>query len=114
MEKLREEIAAFLYENLGTATGALTGTDMRALCAVAGLMNLYAYTRDESLLPHFKTYVEMMQRKTRWFAFHVVASQLDWSDRAEVWVKSGLPFPIDGLQTCKHEPRRQMTLKGVG
>lgn len=71
--------------------GALTGTDGYALAAASHIIQLYAYSRKESVLRAFADVVLMMQPSTREFAYHAIAHTMDWPDRALVWEAAGLP-----------------------
>lgn len=97
------DIIDWLGFNMGS-TGALTGTDHRALKAAVAILELYAYDGDESLLGNaFGAVVRRMQPTTREFAYHAIAAVLDWNDRAKLWEKAGLT-PILKPMRCKAEP----------
>lgn len=98
-----ERIEEWFAFNLGT--GALTGTDWKALRAVTAILELYAYDGHPSLLPAFRAVVLRMQDTTREYAYHAIAMVLDWHNRAQLWAQAELP-PILKPMKCKAEPRR--------
>lgn len=69
----------------GHDLGAFTGTDIRALAAVAATWELYAYTGDDEVLLAIGLLTRRMQRKTRPFARELAAFVMDWSDRDRLW-----------------------------
>lgn len=81
----------WLNENLGDATGALTGADTRAINAAHAVIELYSYTSSPESLVAFANVVSDMQTSTRWMAYHIIAMVMDWDDREIVWAKAGLP-----------------------
>lgn len=86
----------------GCELAALTGTDRKALAAAAHILELYAYTRSAAALDAFRLVVLEMQPTTREFAYHAVASLLEWDSRARVWSLAGLP-PLERVQRLKGE-----------
>lgn len=88
--------------NLGS-TGALTGTDWRALRAAVAIIELYAYDGSADVLPAFRAVVLRMQETTREYAYHAIAMVIDWKDRQILWDRAELP-PIAFPLVCKAEP----------
>ena len=43
-----------------------------------------------------------MQPSTQELAYHAIAHVMDWSDRAELWIKAGLPE--FATRQCSFEP----------
>lgn len=82
----------WLKANLGKhCLGPLTGTDYRALAAAVQIIDLYAETRDRSIIEAFAIAVLCMQSGTQELAYHAIAHVMDWPDRAEIWNSAGLP-----------------------
>lgn len=87
-----DDLLRWLKANFGrSALAPLTGTDFRALAAVAHIVALYAVSGNDSALSALHDVVLCMQPSTRELAFHAIAHQLDWDDRARVWGRAGLP-----------------------
>jgi len=63
----------------------LTGTDTKALAAVAACWELYAYTRSERVLKAARELAAEMQDSTRPLARELIAYAMDWSDRDKLW-----------------------------
>lgn len=63
----------------------LTGTDSKALAAIADAWNLYAYTRSERVLKAISLLIAEMQETTRHLARELIAYAMDWSDRDRLW-----------------------------
>jgi hypothetical protein len=78
------EHLAFLKAN-GHELGALTGTDYKALAAIAALWHLYAYTRSENALYAVHLTLREMQATTRHLARPLIAYAMDWSDQDKLW-----------------------------
>jgi hypothetical protein len=107
-------IFAWLRDNLGArALAPLTSTDAYALRAAVQVVELYAYTREPSLLGAFRACVEQMQPGTRYFAFHAVAHVMDWSDRWTIWRAAGLEIPAR-IPCCKFGPQPRPQVQEVG
>lgn len=100
-------LRAWFEENLGADCMApITGTDGKALRAAAHILELYAYTRNDTLITSaFKTIVSHIQERLRYFAYHLIAKELDWQDRERIWVKAGL-VSFRGWPGCKHGPEK--------
>ena len=87
-----QSIRSWLDANLGRGCLApLTGTDAKALAAAVHIIELYAYHPAQSLIDAFGKVVCCMQPKCQEMAYHAIAHVMNWSDRAEIWVKAGLP-----------------------
>lgn len=98
-----DDLLRWLRANLGRgALGALTGTDAKALAAAAHILTLYAYTGSDEALSAFRAVVLCMQPSTRELAFHAIARQLDWEDRARVWRLAELP-ELAAVSVCVGE-----------
>jgi hypothetical protein len=78
------EHIAFLKAN-GHNLGALTGTDFRALAAIAALWHLYAYSRKANVIGAVNLALVEMQASTRVFARPLIAHAMDWSDVDDIW-----------------------------
>lgn len=78
------EHIAFLKAN-GHELGALTGTDAKALTAIAALWHLYAYTRTTSVIGAINVTLLEMQMSTRHLARPLIAHAMDWSDVEDIW-----------------------------
>lgn len=63
----------------------LTGTDFKALAAVAALVELYAYTGHLSALRAAGVAVAEMQASARPLARELIAFVMDWGDRERLW-----------------------------
>ena len=73
------------------ALGALTGTDHRALHAIAACWEIYSYTRDERILRAVEILLAHLQPQCWRFAKELIARSMDWSDRELVWGSLSLP-----------------------
>jgi len=94
----------WLKANLGkNCLAPLTGTDYSALAAAVHTIDLYAETRDPSVLEAFAIIVLCMQSSTQELAYHAIAHVMDWSDRSQIWTTAGLSTPIH-LRQCLFEP----------
>lgn len=94
-----DDLRRWLKANFGRhALAPLTGTDSRALSAVAHIVALYAVSGDGHALGALHDVVLCMQPETRELAYHAIAYQLDWGDRARVWAEAGLP-PLASLSS---------------
>ena len=100
-----EALVTFLRLNLGGrgALAALTGTDWKALDAAVHILTLYCYGGDESTLVAFRLVVMKMQPKSMEMAYHAIAYLMDWDNRAELWLRAGLPTDIP-IHRCEGEP----------
>lgn len=63
----------------------LTGTDRKALAAIAECWQLYAYTGTECVLRAISELLKVMQPKTRHLARELIAYAMDWGDRDRLW-----------------------------
>jgi hypothetical protein len=83
----------------------LTGTDTKALLAVAAAWRLYAYTRSDNLIFAIQLLLAEMQASTVHLARDLIAREMDWSDRDRLWPRvvdpHGRPWKldIDGIST---------------
>lgn len=68
----------------GYSLAPLTGTDYKALDAIAQLWHLFVYTRDENLLVAIGYAARHMQQSTLFFARELAAHAGNWEDR-DVW-----------------------------
>jgi hypothetical protein len=73
--------------------GALTGTDHRALNAIAACWELYAHTQDPRALDAASAALHFLQPKCWRFAKELIARSMDWEDRDRVWSLLALPSP---------------------
>lgn len=78
------EYLRFLRAN-GHELGALTGTDHRALAAIAALLTLYSYSRHARVLVAVRLALLEMQVTTRDLAKPLIAWAMDWSDVEPIW-----------------------------
>lgn len=78
------EHAKWLKAN-GHSLAPLTGTDARALAAIAACWTLYSVERDPRVLDAIATLVQVMQAKTRPLAGALIPWAMDWSDEARLW-----------------------------
>jgi len=69
----------------GAELGALTGTDARALAAIAACWQLYAVDRSPRVIEAVASIVGSMQPKCGALAGMLIPWALDWSDEAPVW-----------------------------
>ena len=69
----------------GHDLGALTGTDTKALAAVAAAWELYAYEGSSDVLLAIGILTRRMQSKTRPLARELAAFAMDWGDRERLW-----------------------------
>lgn len=69
----------------GYSLAPLTGTDLRALAAIAGCWELFCSTKDESILRAIGILARFMQHSTLFFARELAAWQMDWDDRDRYW-----------------------------
>lgn len=98
-----KQLFKWLRLNLGRERlAALTGTDTRALGAVAHILSGGANV--EGLpLEAFRAMVLVMQPRTRELAYHAVACFGEWEWRARVWAAAKLP-PLERVSVCVGEP----------
>ena len=73
------------------ALGAVTGTDARALRAIAACWDVYAYTAEPAVLDAVSALLTTLQPQCWRFARELIARSLDWSDRDRVWSLLSLP-----------------------
>jgi hypothetical protein len=69
----------------GHSLAPLTGTDTRALEAIAATWMLYAHTRSSGLLRAVAILAREMQVSTRPLARELIAWAMDWGDRDALW-----------------------------
>lgn len=100
-----KDLPTWLQANLGDRCLApLTGTDTKALSAVAHILLLYSYDRSPEVLNAFALVVMRMQPHCQQFAYHAIAHAMNWEDRAVLWNEAELP-PLDPpTARCKFEP----------
>ena len=97
-------VGPWLKANLGKkCLAGCTGTDWKALLAAVQIIELYSYERNPAILTAFGAIVQMMQPKQYFLAFHAIAHVMDWSDRASVWGRAGLPLDLR-VPACQFEP----------
>lgn len=63
----------------------LTGTDTKALLAIAYCWRLYAYTRSPGVLDAIRNLLREMQPKCAPLTRDLIAWAMDWSDREKLW-----------------------------
>jgi hypothetical protein len=63
----------------------LTGTDRKALDAIAACWQLYAYERCAWTLDAVALLLVSMQPKNHHFAMHLIPWAMDWNDEGPVW-----------------------------
>lgn len=69
----------------GHKTAGLTGTDARALAALAACWELYSLERDERALEAVASLVLAMQPSMQPLARALIPWAMDWSDEGPVW-----------------------------
>lgn len=69
----------------GHSTAGLTGTDARALAALAACWELYSLERDERALEAVASLVLVMQPSMQPLARALIPWAMDWSDEGPVW-----------------------------
>lgn len=69
----------------GHSLAPLTGTDARALDAIAACWALYAVERQPRILDAVARLVSIMQPKCRPLAAALIPWAMDWSDQVPVW-----------------------------
>ena len=96
-----------------TCLAPLTTTDALALAAAVQCAELWAWTGGKpTAATAFGDVVVLMQEKTRYLAYHVVAHCAEWTDRERLWQASGMP-PLARVGVCAYEPGgAQRTLEG--
>lgn len=72
-------------KNNGESLAPLTGTDFRALAAIAALWELYSMERHARVLDAVRIALGEMQPSTRHFARPLIARAMDWSDQDKLW-----------------------------
>jgi hypothetical protein len=70
----------------------LTGTDAKALDAIAACWTLYAFTRDQRVLGAVRSILPLMQEKCWGFARELIAWAMDWNDRHALWTLVTAPL----------------------
>lgn len=63
----------------------LTGTDRKALLAIAACWDLFAYTRSLRTLHAIQALLTQMQPTTAPITRDLIARSMDWSDRERYW-----------------------------
>lgn len=92
---------AWISANIGPCD--FTGTEVRCIRAIVAVLEVYAVSREPTVLRAFHALVATsLQYKNRVAAYHIIAMVLDWDDREKVWEASGLPSQDFG--TCEFEP----------
>ena len=86
-------------------TAGLTGTDARALAAIAHAWSLYSYTREARVLDAIKLLLATMQQKERFLARELIAHSMDWSNRKELWPLVA-PDTLDAVSVGKYPQAR--------
>ncbi|MGB7749525.1 MAG: hypothetical protein WBN75_19815 [Verrucomicrobiia bacterium] len=87
-----------------TLYGPLTSTDCHALVTNVNLCNLISYSSaPRELFTAYGAIVRQMQPHTRGFAYHAVASELDWTHRDMIWELAGLPVGDKPTFKCAFE-----------
>lgn len=74
----------WLREN-GHDLAPLTGTDHKALAAIAACWTLYAYSGRTEVLAAIRLLIGEMQRSTAPLARELIAWAMDWDDRERLW-----------------------------
>lgn len=69
----------------GIDTAPFTGTDARAVQALAAAWDLYAYTRSDYVLRAIRELLSEMQPKCRPLTKKLIARSMDWSDVDKLW-----------------------------
>lgn len=77
----------------GHSLAPLTGTDSKALQAIAACWTLYAYTHSSDVLYAVRLLLREMQPKTRPLARELIAWAMDWNDRDRLWPLVAEPIP---------------------
>jgi hypothetical protein len=80
----RAEHLKWLKAN-GHDLGPLTGTDHRALAAIAACWDLYSVCREPCVLDAVTSLTDLMQEKTKPLARELIAWAMDWDDRERLW-----------------------------
>jgi hypothetical protein len=75
------------------ALGAITGTDSRALHAIAACWELYSVSGREVVLDAVPPLLTQLQPKCWRFAKELIARSMNWEDRDRVWSLLALPSP---------------------
>ena len=65
----------------------LTGTDVKALLAIAYSWRLYSYTRDAGVIDAVVKLLRTMQPKCWRYAKALIPWAMDWSDEDVVWAE---------------------------
>jgi hypothetical protein len=80
----------------GTELAALTGTDTKALLAIAACWELFAYTRSTGVLNAIRNLLAEMQPSTAPLTRDLIARSMDWSDRDRYWPLVWAPPGVGG------------------
>lgn len=80
----KKEHAKWLRAN-GHSLAPLTGTDARALAAIAACWQLYAVERQPHVIEAIGHLVLVMQPKCRHLAAALIPWAMDWSDQGPLW-----------------------------
>lgn len=88
--------------------GCLTGSDFKALDAIAPLLVLYSYTGHRLVLRACGLAAAEMQESTRPLAKELIAFVLDWDDRDRLWPQIEIGIS-EGL-SLKPQPAFPLTL----
>ena len=104
--KTSKEIFKWLRANCGKhCTAPLSSHDANALCASVALTPLISWEgAPPALFAAYAAIVVEMQPHTRWLAYHAIAMELDWSHRAMIWAKAGLPEGDKPSRLASFEP----------
>jgi hypothetical protein len=97
-----QRLVTWLRLNLGRHGFDLTGTDARALAAIAHVLELYANSRNPAVLVAFAACVRELQPANYELAYHAIAWTMEWDSRPAVWVAAGLPM-LPRVRRCKGE-----------
>ena len=81
----KEHIKWLKANGHGPSLAMLTGTDARALDAIAACWTLYSVERDPAAIQAAALLVSMMQPKCRPIAKALIPWAMDWSDEGTVW-----------------------------
>jgi hypothetical protein len=82
--QLANEPLRWLAAN-GADLAPLTGTDTKALLAIAACWELFAYTRSNRVLDAIRSLLSEMQASTAPLTRDLIARAMDWSDRDRYW-----------------------------
>lgn len=107
----------------GHSTAALTGTDARALAAIAACWTLYTVERNELVLEAVAALAQLMQSSVRPLARALIPWAMDWPDEQPVWTlvearmhsqpDAGAPRVLYVCDRCGHELRAPSTARVI-